>query len=483
MLLKQQTGINYENIEELWLPLDRNAGTMVPSKDDDSADALCRDLSKLFYIRTSCNSVVLSQEQKTQQLSLMLTQGLEWLQDFPDDIVATVWRHDADLGRGFLLVSSGNRVWRWERGGGPIPIGRSLQLDHAGCRPDRIEWCASRNGGDNHRGVGGLSLDFLGVESTFGGSLVLAEWGEGRIVRLEDNGARTPLAVLPGCEGRHPNQPDSTAGITFTKQQSVLPQHLLMTPFGDLLFMQSNTSCTSSASSASIYMVRQAMQLPVLESLAESRLAHNHSWIQQHLGLKQPILFWNSDDDPTTGMNYQLGGMALTTSWTSLYVSMTQQSNTDSSSSAATAALLYQVPLTENDEEDDDEDIPDQRNKKPLRSRSELIWNLTQTVPSWTNAGPLVVTKQGFVFWVVEETLLVVMDLSSSTTTRAKRKLLGYFRLADRVTSLSLGGTEDSFLYITTSQSLWRLSTRHGMAHPVVVPTNLAPTHRQSRQE
>ena len=49
----------------------------------------------------------------------------------------TAWHLDAETGRGAILVTTGDRhgrVWRWETGGGPIPIGRTLVLDAAGCR-------------------------------------------------------------------------------------------------------------------------------------------------------------------------------------------------------------------------------------------------------------------------------------------------------------------------------------------------------------
>jgi hypothetical protein len=133
------------------------------------------------------------------------------------NLTDAVWRHDSDMGRGYLLVSESaayGRVWRWELGGGPISIGKTLHLDQSGCRTlqcttttTTTTTTTSRRRKEAQfadgsidppaRGSGALAIQFArDAASAREGPLLVAEWGEGRIVRLEDNGARTPVLLM-----------------------------------------------------------------------------------------------------------------------------------------------------------------------------------------------------------------------------------------------------------------------------------------------
>lgn len=130
---------------------------------------------------------------------------------------APVWRHDPELGRGYLLFSqvSKNRLWRWEEGGGAFTIGRSLFLNSAGChQPDGRETCSAMEA----PGVRGMALMPPLKKGDPGGPqlLVLCEHGNRRIARLEANGTRTSLAA--SLEG---------------------PRDALFSPEGDLFFTDS----------------------------------------------------------------------------------------------------------------------------------------------------------------------------------------------------------------------------------------------------
>ena len=387
-----------------------------------------------------------------------------------DSLQSSIWCHDTELGRGFLLVAAHNRLWRWERGGGPIPIGRTLQMDHAGCRPEH-EYCQNNIG--NNQYVGGMAVDFMDSVGTkepmafLTGQLILTEWGEGRIVRLEDNGARTPLALLTSK-----NNPHSSSTPTTRTNPGTEARHLLMTPFGDLLFEKDHT----------IQMIAQAMTIQPLESLAESRLAHNHTWIHRHRSIPHTHVFWKIPSAPTGTVN----GMALSDSWNLLYASVTTAPNGH--------AQLFRISLAdEHDSDDDDDDdkeddTPDDdetsdkigagTNKPPTSPDSELVFDLTATLPSLTHAGPIAVTQSGVVYWVVNHVNLVILqpedkgDGSSSSFS-----IMGYLTMPETITSLTVGGTEDSHLYLTTLQRVWKWPTKIP-THPVNVPTNLAPTHR-----
>ena len=67
-----------------------------------------------------------------------------------------------------------------------------------------------------------MTIDFYGKEHASEGKLVVAEWGEGRIVRLEENGARTPLLMHVPCECK-------------TKCALPNPERMVYTPTGELI--------------------------------------------------------------------------------------------------------------------------------------------------------------------------------------------------------------------------------------------------------
>ena len=116
-----------------------------------------------------------------------------------DSVVATTWMHDEDLGRGYLLISTKTargKIYQWETGGGPIVIGRTLHLNDSGCRSNLYKKCISgtskaaeiRDADDGKNGSGGIVVDTFSSDSS--NRLIVAEYGEGRVVRLEKNGAR-----------------------------------------------------------------------------------------------------------------------------------------------------------------------------------------------------------------------------------------------------------------------------------------------------
>ena len=114
-----------------------------------------------------------------------------------DSVVATTWMHDEELGRGYLLISTSaarGKIYQWETGGGPIVIGRTLHLKDSGCRSNLYKKCsaeATENrdaAADDNTGSGGIAVDTFSSDSSH--RLIVAEYGEGRVVRLEQNGAR-----------------------------------------------------------------------------------------------------------------------------------------------------------------------------------------------------------------------------------------------------------------------------------------------------
>lgn len=361
----------------------------------------CEALAQIIYLASPCSSSSASLS-LSYPLTAVIETGLE-------HVTASVWRHDAYLGRGYILLSDSagaGRIWRWEIGGGPISIGKTLHMEASGCRSSQYRDCTMEK-----TGSGGLTIDYLGKDQYSEGRLVVAEWGEGRIARIEEEtGARTPLVmhVANVCGG-----PD--------KVRVAQPTNMLYTAFGDLLFVDEPTDCNRTV----LYQVRSALHVEQLESLRASRAAHE--WTS----LPQPL---------ATSVMYQaegrgsMGGLALTAQWTDLYLSVRLE---DSS------VVLMQLPLVVVDEE---------RQAEP-----KMVFNLSQHVPT-TDPGVMVVDRQSNMYWATEDGILIV----------AGNQVLARLPVPAPVTSLTLG--DDSYLYATTSTALLRIRVRHG---PVKVPTNM----------
>jgi hypothetical protein len=187
------------------------------------------------------------------------------------------WVEDAELGRGYLLLSdssSSGKVWRYETGGGLVPIGKSLYLDQSGCRSNLWTSC----GEQARSGSKGLAVQALKDEHRFDiGSLIIAEGGEKRIVRLEKDGARTPLVLnVPSlCDGKESMRLSSPGKVVYT-------------PFGDLLFTDTvqcqeqigNGTETSLITKAGLFRVKEVLNSPSL-AFHQSRAAHK--WTMEQM--------------------------------------------------------------------------------------------------------------------------------------------------------------------------------------------------------
>jgi hypothetical protein len=244
--------------------------------------------------------------------------------------------------------------------------------------------------------------------------LIIAEWGEGRIVRLEpESGARTPLVLHHYQEGY---------GVQAPKQ-------LLLTAFGDLIILDSRTTTideeggtSSTTTTNTLWQLPQVSRIPPLTSLAESRQAHSWSSLPTapalQLVLEQP----------------RIGGVAMVPKeWLELYVTMTVNDKT----------MLAILSLG-------DEDTPRQ---------SRLLMDYSQYT---SGPGPVLVDEAGRLYLAVDHGILVVQP---------PNKVLGRVstpNITDPILSLTMG--EDRFLYIATSEALYRMKTR---AKALEMPTNL----------
>jgi hypothetical protein len=320
-----------------------------------------------------------------------------------DQVVASCWQHDSELGRGFLLLSTAGhagRIWRWETGGGPIAIGRTLCVHDSGCRSEHFLNCSST---DIMAGSGGIAIDSSGKDHFQEGSLVVAEWGEGRIVRLEENGARTPLVIqVPDpCS-------NETTSVTRRAHQ---PFSLLYTPFGDLLALN-QYDCGDA-----LVRLKQASLVEPLNSLPTSRKAH--SWTSLNTMTLSEVVLSRS----------KLGGMALQPNWVKLYITAKQ----------GDSIVLLSVSLEEEDDQDE-----------TTLPKSQVVMDFTEHA---TAPGPIAVDKKGRIFLGVNKGVLIVQDF----------KVLARLNVPETPTALTLG--EDNFLYISIVSSLLRIRVNEGPVH------------------
>ena len=382
-------------------------------------------------------------------------------------IVSTTWMEDDELGRGYLLISTSagkGKVYQWETGGGPIAIGRTLHIKDSGCRSNIYKKCSDGvgvvNDKDNsaieddynkyHTGSGGIAVDTYGSSDSSSRRLIVAEYGEGRVVRLEENGARTPLVIDTG----NPNN-----------DRLRRPFQLLMTPYGDLMIID---DATHHGNGFTLWRLQKASSVPALPSLSVSRKAH--AWnINNSTGL--PHTFFQSNE---------MGGMVLDTSGQRLYVT-----TLDPDSSSVLVVSLPLLDALEDDEDDDEDDEEDDNEgegdeigikegeepnnnmqeeervvaRELLQSRqSTIVFNYTAHA---NTPGAIEIDNSGNIYLAVENGILLV---SKSQTVVAK---IAFFT-DDKIVGLTLGS--DRFLYIATESKLFRIRVPNS---PLVIKTEL----------
>jgi len=484
----------------------------------------CSPLQDIFYLRDSCSSSSSSPSSSPKErtfsfqhpLYLILGPEEEEEEDKKThtppsgsggfhDIVDTIWKHDSELGRGYLLLSQSyqnGRIWRFEVGGGPIPIGKTLHMEPSGCRSSTYKPChqpqeeedddddssADRRSSNSSPNVGsaGLAIDFQSSEEySSEGLLVVSELGEGRIVRMEESGARTPLVIqvpsfcADATTTTHNNNNNNNDNTPLNRLQN--PTALLYTPFGDLLIGESNTHCddtsnnhnpnhnndttttttTTTTTMGGIIRVKNAMSIQELPSI-QSRQAHSWNSTFHHHQQDMEILYLGKG---------RVIGLALDPSWTGVFVTSIQQpQNNNDPSSVSIHHVTFDMDDTEDDDEDDDDDKEVKttkehesptENSKPrglLDDSAKLVY--TAKTNTTNGGGAIAVDRQGHIYLATTNGILVLDGPHGN--------LLTTLHVPKTPTSLTLG--EDGFLYVSTVNQLFRIRVKHG---PVLVPINL----------
>ena len=441
---------------------------------------------------------------------------------------STAWVHDEELGRGYLLIADvgrSGRLWRYEVGGGPITIGRSLHMERSGCRSGL--WVDDYDGADGKKDDATISsscpenlfgkstycksssssssqsitMPLLGSASlaveltrnadraSAGQNIIVAEWGERRIIRVEgESGARTPLVtVVPIHQSRN--------GKTEHEQprrRVLRPNHLMYTPFGDLLFSDNydvsgsssmeeddssnnSTTATSNHKVGVVYRKKEAVHIPAIP-VEQSRAAHE--WTSTT----------NDGDDfdsidilfQTTGV---IEGMALGLDYSTLFVVVTTETSTTDDS--GWIKTVYKLSLGADDDiiEDgiDSTDGGDSGTTilYQMNSSTDCKVPVKPYKSTTTSGSKLSVDEKGTLY-------LIACSTSISLLSQEDGHVIGTLELDDHLqkrkppstttesfTSVNFG--EDGYLYITSPNELMRLNARVG---GLSIPTNMVVPSR-----
>mmetsp|Transcript_9656 Transcript_9656/g.27066 ORF Transcript_9656/g.27066 Transcript_9656/m.27066 type:complete len:559 (+) Transcript_9656:177-1853(+) len=410
------------------------------------------------------------------------------------------YHHDPELGRGYLLLSDAagsGRIWRWEVGGGPITIGRSLHMERSGCRSNL--WTAADHVGGGRRtkkwvvngkpieggcppneamaalfpiddatyagdstkllmGSTGLTVEIAReAESARVGTLVVVERGERRIVRIEEDGARTPLVLTV---------PSPCANSTGTMTRLGGTGRVLYGPFGDLIFTDT-TSCGDGSSASAVYILREAVNVPPLPAPL-SREAHEWKQMPKEgangKGREDEIIEILFD-----GMDV-MSDIALGPRGEELYV-------------AGRLGDRQKVVKVSLDDDDDDGDAANtlrrsKRDKESGIGQAKPFFDLSKKYtakPPPNDGTAMAVDNEGNVYAsyiggivVIDSKGTEIASLALSSAAKNNDKAAAPSDSLIVPTAMEIG--DDGYLYVSASTSLMRIRSHIG---PAIIGTNM----------
>ena len=442
--------------------------------------------------------VVLSSPHDLQECHKTHSNSNEQAIPFLSHLASTTWVHDEDLGRGYLLLSDAGRsgrIWRWEVGGGPITIGRSLHMERSGCRSGL--WVNDEDGNTNMMSIkqtscpeniftdsiiesscstktaAGVPPPLLGSPSlaveltrdaeraSIGKNIAVAEWGEKRIIRVEgESGARTPLVVLVPPPKNHDKALEKEEEEDTKQSEHVSewvrlhrPNHLTYTPFGDLLFSDNRDNGVGI-----VYRLKDAVHAQPI-SAEQSRVAHG--WTKTTME--------DQDDrqdniDILFQINGTIDGLALGSDYSVLYILVATLSG----------KTVYQLSL--DSDEDEEEDGSGGTTIEGLKEGVSVFYRMAsencgndQTVEAKGSnlsvGSKISVDAKGTLYVITcPSTVTLLSTENDQGVANGSLSSLG----SSDFTSVGFG--EDGFLYITSSHQLLRVKNRIG---GMTLPTNL----------
>jgi hypothetical protein len=363
-----------------------------------------------------------------------------------------------------------------------------------------------------------------------GRNLIVAEWGERRIVRVEgDTGARTPLVTsVPRTKfdgggmvargGVESSGGGDGMGRRSGRRRVYRPNHLSYTPFGDLLFSDTfpvgggaagddvttvpaplgNYSGVSSSSSSPdrlvgvIYRRKEAVHV---SPISAERSREAHGWTSTTgVGDREDDDHEDDAFDVLFQTDGTIEGMALGgTDFTSLYVLV---STTDDRPGDWRRAL-YAIAIGSDEDGVEDGGVDDgiEMTTDEVKREVTMLYEMTSsdcvdddTVVHDVKSHPgskVAVDKNGVVYMLACPSSVTLLSPS-----RGGGRLVGTLVLdatarigrrnghASELTSVGFG--EDGYLYITSVNELMRVKSRVG---GLSIPTNLIIPPPSKRKE
>uniref|UniRef100_A0A7S3Q0M8 Uncharacterized protein n=2 Tax=Chaetoceros debilis TaxID=122233 RepID=A0A7S3Q0M8_9STRA len=410
------------------------------------------------------------------------------------------WVEDTELGRGYLLLSDSSaagKVWRYETGGGIIPIGKSLYLDQSGCRSLKAASSSTSFSCNNGRnGSRGMTLQILKDESRFDiGSLIVAEGGEHRIVRLEVDGARSPLVLDV------PSLCDETSKRLEMDDNSSSAGKLMYSPFGDLLFTETmecsvnvdsnadgETTARTSEIRTGVYRLKEVVNIPPIP-FQKSREAHEWE-MGQLINYHDREMKNNNNSEHITQMSdmftanvafsglRHISDMAVMKELTSMLIAGSFMNKDDGSYKFVIVKVVDDPDKDSDsgggsDRESDNKDLQDapvffdmtdffkshnNNNEVGIALTLDANGNIFATYPG----GIAILDSEGDLLATVELNL----DASSSSSSHTDHLVVP--------TAIVIGN--DGYLYVSTTTTLlrWRIKSK-----PLDYPTNLIVPKRK----
>lgn len=325
--------------------------------------------------------------------------------------------------------------------------------------------------------------------ATEGKNLIVAEWGERRIIRVEgETGARTPLVTMLPVSTESNNE----------LRRVFRPNHLMYTPFGDLLFSDSYESGSEGEkkSMAAVYRLREAVHVHAIP-VEQSRDAH--AWT----GTTADGSLTNDSVDVVFETEGWIDGMALGgVDHSTLFVSVVTHSGDESGS--GWTKTLYKLSLHADDEEDDDDDGTQQASNAKdeaavasheklfsISSRECLDFQVDREDNSSSDfaGSKLAIDNRGTVYMVACPSSLLLLSSNDG-------HVIGKLTLdplqpqatpstqSSAISSVNFG--EDGYIYLTRFESLMRIKSRikgHSIPTNMVVPPSSKSTRRDKRDK
>jgi len=307
--------------------------------------------------------------------------------------------------------------------------------------------------------------------SSAGANILVAEWGERRIVRVEGaTGARTPLVTMV------PNPNDDTNGREEQPRRLFRPNHLTFTAFGDLLFSDSDERDLILQSwnvtvnhFGAVYRRREAVHVPPILA-EESRDAHGWS------GTTNGDLDEDGNIDVLFRTSGLIEGMALGSDLATLFVLVTARTNP-----SGWTKTVYKLRLGA---EEDDEDSDDESGDKAENDADEVtvFYEMTSVDckdngvdgdPYSSIGSKLAVDEKGTLYLIACPSSVTLLDkedghVVGTLTLDNLQKSEKHPTAPSIFTSISFG--EDGYLYMTSPTELMRVKSRVG---GMALPTNL----------